>query len=84
MTRVSFDILSVVTTYLKNDDFGIVYDMLLSKLLPNVHSDYILHGCWLFYRSSVNEIFYYTGVPCDKVYVVDDNPDKFVYLYLLE
>ena len=84
MTRATFDILSVVTTYLKNDDFGIVYDRAVRDLFPGVDSDYVLQGCWLFYRSSVNEVFYYTGIPCDKVYIIDRDPEKFVYLYLLE
>lgn len=83
MTKRTFDILTVITTHLKNDDFGIFSNMRVRDLFPCVESDYMLHGVWLFYRSSINEVFYYTGLPCDKVYIIDRDPYKYVYLYQL-
>lgn len=84
MTRKTFDILCTVTEYLKGDDFGICSNIRVRDLFPGVSSDFMLEGAWLFYRSSINEIFYYTGVPCDKVYIIGSNPYKYVYLYQLD
>lgn len=84
MTRKTFDILCTVIEYLKGDEFGFCSNIRVRDLFPVVDSDYMLEGAWLFYRSSINEIFYYTGVPCDLVYMIDCDPDKFVYLYRLE
>lgn len=84
MTRKTYDILCTVTEHLKGDDFGICSNIRVRDLFPVVVSDYMLEGVWLFYRSPINEIFYYTGVPCDLVYTVASDPDTFVYLYRLE
>ena len=84
MTRKTYDILTVVTTHLRHDDFGICSDIRVRDLFPLIDSDFKLEGVWLFYRSSINEIFYFTGVPCDIVYTVAVNPEKFVYLYKLD
>lgn len=84
MTQKTYDILYTVTEHLKGDDFGICSNIRVRDLFPGIDSDFMLAGSWLFYRSPINEIFYYTGVPCDKVYTVSNNPDKFVYLYELE
>ena len=83
MTRKTYDILCTVTEHLKGDDFGICSNIRVRDLFPGVDSDFMLEGAWLFYRSPTNEIFYYTGVPCDKFYMVECDPDKFVYLYEL-
>ena len=84
MTRKTYDILYTVTEYLKDDDFGICSNISVHDLFPEIQSEKMLDGVWLFYRSSINEIFYYTGVICDLVYMVARYPDKFVYLYRLE
>lgn len=84
MTRKTYDILSTVTQYLAGDDFGICSNIRIHDLFPVIQSEKMLNGTWLFYRSSINEIFYYTGVTCDLVYMIDCDPDKFVYLYRLE
>lgn len=83
MTRKTFDILCTVTERLKGDDFGICSNIRISDLFPGVSSDFMLEGAWLFYRSSINEVFYYTGLPCDSVFIVDRDPYKYVYLYQL-
>lgn len=83
MRRKTFDILTVITTHLRHDDFGICSDIRVRDLFPLIDSDFMLKGVWLFYCSSVNEVFYFTGVPCDKVYTVAVNPNKYVYLYHL-
>ena len=83
MTRKTYDILCNVTEHLKGDDFGICSNIRVRDLFPEIASDCMLHGVWLFYRSTINEIFYYTGIPCDRVYMVEKDPDKFVYLYQL-
>lgn len=84
MTRKSYDVLCAVTEYLKEDDFGICSNIRVHDLFPVIASDYMLEGTWIFYHSSINEIFYYTGVPCDLVYTVASDPDEFVYFYRLE
>lgn len=84
MTRKTFDILYAVTEHLRNDDFGICSNIRVQDLFPDIPSVKMLDGSWLFYVSHVNEIFYYTGVQCDLVYMIDCDPDKFVYLYRLE
>lgn len=84
MTRKTFYILCTVTEHLKGDDFGICSDIRIRDLFPVVVSDYKLEGVWLFYRSYINKIFYYTGVPCDKVYIIGRHPYRYVYLYQLE
>ena len=84
MTRKTFDILYTIAEHLKGDDFGICSNIRVSDLFPCVSSDFMLEVVWLFYHSSINEIFYYTGVPCDKVYIIGRDPYKYVYLYQLE
>lgn len=84
MNRKTYDILYSVTEHLKGDDFGICCNICVNDLFPEIVSSKVLDGTWLFYRSSTNEIFYYTGVPCDLVYMVACDPDIFVYLYRLE
>lgn len=84
MTRKTYYILYTVTEHLKGDDFGICSNICVHDLFPEIDSSKMLNGVWLFYRSSINEIFYYTGVTCDLVYMVACDPDKFVYLYRLE
>lgn len=84
MTKKTFDILSVVTTHLTGDDFGILSDIRVRDLFPSVDSDFMLEGPWLFYKSSRNEILYYTGVLCDKVYILSCDPDIYAFLYRLE
>ena len=84
MTRKTYDILCAVLGHLKDDDFGICSNIRISVLFADVTSDFFLEGVWLYYRSSVNEIFYYTGVPCDKFYVYSSYPDEYVYLYKLD
>lgn len=85
MTRKAYDILCTVTEHLKGDDFGICSNIRVRDLFPGVRSDFMLEGVWLFYRSSINEIFYYTGVSCDVVYSESvGSVDRFIYLYKLE
>ena len=84
MTRKTYDVLYSVTEYLKGDDFGICSNINVRNLFPDVSCDFVLEGVWLFYRSTINEIYYYTGVPCDKVYLVDSDLNINLYLYKLE
>ena len=84
MTRKTYDILCTVLEHLKGDDFGICSNISISDLFAGVTSDFFLEGVWLFYRSPINEIFYYTGVPCDKVYIYSRDPYEYVYLYKLD
>lgn len=84
MTQKTYDILCTVTEHLKGDDFGICSNIRVRDLIPCIDSNFMLEGSWLFYRSPINEIFYYTGVTCDLVYMVACDPDNFVYLYRLE
>ena len=84
MTKKSYNILSVVLKHLQDDEFGIVYDIRLRDLHPRIESDEVLPGMWLWYYSGINEVFYYTGYHCDKVYTFKDIPGKYIYLYKLE
>lgn len=84
MTRKTFKILSTVTQYFSGDDLGICSNIHVKELFPEIKSEKMLDGVWLFYRSSINEIFYYTGVTCDLVYMVSCDPNMFVYFYKLE
>lgn len=84
MTQKTFDILYAVTEHLKGDDFGICSNIRISDLFPCVSSDFMLEGVWLFYKSYINEIYDYTGFPRDKVYIIDRDPYRYVYLYKLE
>lgn len=84
MTRKTFAILSTVTQYFSGDDFGICSNIRVHDLFPEIQSEKMLDGVWIFYRSSINEIFYYTGVTCDLVYMVASDPNVFVYFYKLE
>ena len=84
MTKKTFNILTVIFTYLKDDDFGICSDVRVRDLFPFVDSNLMLEGVWLFYKSSQNEVFYYSGVPCDKAYMLSCDPDIYAYLYRLE
>ena len=84
MTRKTFNILSAVLEHLQYDEFGIVYNVRLRDLHPLIESDEIIPGMWLWYYSGINEVFYYTGYYCDKVYNFKELPDKFIYLYKLE
>ena len=84
MTQKTYDILCTVTEHLKGDDFGICSNIRVRDLFPGIDSEFMLVGTWIFFRSPINEIFYYTGVPCDKAYTVSSDPDMFVFLYQLD
>lgn len=84
MTCKTYDVLCAVTEHLKGDDFGICSNIRVCDLFSEINSNKMLNGVWLFFRSSINEVFYYTGVTCDLVYMVACDPDEFVYFYHLE
>lgn len=83
MTRKTYDILCSAVKHLKDDEFGICSNIRVCDLFPGVGSDRMLEGTWLFYCAHYNEIFYYTGVPSDEVYIMDDNPSMLLFLYKL-